>query len=99
MEDLVLTGLPRQVFVIDWIISRSEQAPGSEFHPRDESEKNYCGFLGPSWSNKKVNHVTYVPCGSFELLLSNVAYQMKEKLMNKNKFFFFSILKSNLIEI
>ena len=28
--------------------SRSEQAPGSEFHPHDESEKNYSGFLGPS---------------------------------------------------
>ena len=28
-------------------------ATGSEFHPRDESEKNYCGFLGPSWCNKK----------------------------------------------
>ena len=24
--------------------SRSEQAPGSEFHPRDESDKIYCGF-------------------------------------------------------
>ena len=36
--------------------SRSEQAPGSEFHPRDESEKIDCGFLGPSWCNKKVNH-------------------------------------------
>ena len=29
-------------------ISRSKQAPGSEFHPPDESEKNDCGFLGPS---------------------------------------------------
>ena len=28
--------------------SRSEQAPGSEFHPRDEREKIDCGFLGPS---------------------------------------------------
>ena len=26
------------------IKSRSEQAPGSEFHPRDKSEKNYCAF-------------------------------------------------------
>ena len=60
--------------------SRSEQAPGSEFHPRDESEKNYCGFLGPCWCNKEVNPETYVPCGSYELLLSNVACQMKEKL-------------------
>ena len=38
--------------------SRSEQAPRSEFHPRDESEKNDCGFLGPSWFNKKVNPET-----------------------------------------
>ena len=29
-------------------LSRSEQAPGSEFHPRDEKEKNYGGCLGPS---------------------------------------------------
>ena len=57
-------------------ISRSEQTPGSEFHPRDKSEKNYCGFLGPSCCNKKVNPETYVPCGSYELLLSNVAHQM-----------------------
>ena len=66
--------------------SRSEQAPGSEFHPRDKSEKNDCGFLGPSWCNKKVNPETYVPCGSYELLLSNVAHQMKQKLTLLNKF-------------
>ena len=69
--------------------SRSEQAPGSEFHPRDESEKNDCGFLGSSWCKKKVNPETYVPCGSYELLLSNVAHQMKEKLTIKNKFSLF----------
>ena len=66
--------------------SRSEQAPGSEFQPRDKSETNYCGFLGLSWCNKKVNPETYVPCGSYELLLSNVAHQMKEKLTIRNKF-------------
>ena len=66
--------------------SRSEQAPGSEFHPRGESEQIYCGFLGPSWCNKKGNPETYVPCGSYELLLSNVAHQMKEKLTLQNKF-------------
>ena len=65
---------------------RSEQAPGSEFQPRDKSEKHGCVFLGPSWCNKKVNPQTYVPCGSYELLLSNVAHQMKEKLMIQNKF-------------
>ena len=35
--------------------SRSEQAPGSGFHPRDESDKVDCEFLGPSWFNKKVD--------------------------------------------
>ena len=67
-------------------ISRYEKAPGSEFHPRDKSEKNDCGFLGPSWCNIKKNPETYVPCGSYELLLSNVAHQMKEKLTFQNKF-------------
>ena len=66
--------------------SRSEQAPESEFHPREKSEKKDCGFLGPSWCNKKVNPETYVPCGSYELLLSNVAHQMKEKLTIQNRF-------------
>ena len=54
--------------VIQYYKSRSEQAPGSEFHPRDKSEKNDFGFLGPSWCNKKVNPETYVPCGSYELM-------------------------------
>ena len=40
--------------------SRSEKAPGSEFHPRDKSENNDFGFLGPSWCNKKLNPETYV---------------------------------------
>ena len=57
--------------------SRCEQAPGSEFHSRDKSDKIYCGFLGPSWCNKKENTETYVPCGSYELM-SNVSHQMKE---------------------
>ena len=35
--------------------SRSEQAPGSVFHPRDESGKIYCDFLGPFWCNIKVD--------------------------------------------
>ena len=67
-------------------ISRSEQAQGSEFHPQDKSEKNCCGFWGPSLCNKKVNPEKYVPCGSNELLLSNVAHEMKEKLTIQNKF-------------
>ena len=67
-------------------LSRSEQAPESEFHPRDETEKYNCVFLGPSWCNKKVNPETYVLCGSYELLMSNVAHQMKEKFTIQNKF-------------
>ena len=31
---------------LTYIYQGGEQGPGSEFHPRDESEKNYCGFLG-----------------------------------------------------
>ena len=85
---------PKQVYR-----SRSEQAPGSEFHPRDESENIYCGFLGTSWCNKKVNPETYVPCGSYELLLSNVAHQMKEKLTIQNKFLHFKSQISLKFEI
>ena len=67
------------MLLFSFYILRLGLTPGSEFHPRDESEKNDFGFLGPSWCNKKVNPETYVPCGSYELLLSNIAYQMKEK--------------------
>ena len=72
------------IFNMRWLfhrfaVSRSEQAPGSEFHPRDESDKIDCGFLGPSLCNKKVN----------ELLVSNVAPQMKEIIMIENKLSFF----------
>ena len=35
--------------------SRSEQAPESVFHPRDENTKIDCGFLGPFWCNKKLD--------------------------------------------
>ena len=38
--------------------SRSEQASGSVFHPRDESETNHCDFLGPFWCNIKVDPQT-----------------------------------------
>ena len=34
---------------------RSEQAPGSGFHLRDESDKIDCEMLGPSWCKKKVD--------------------------------------------
>ena len=66
--------------------SRYEQAPGSEFHPCDQSEKRIVGFWDLLGAIKKVNPEIYVPCGSYELLLSNVAHQMKEKLTIKNKF-------------
>ena len=48
--------------------------------------KNGFGLFGPFWCNKKIYPETYVPCGSYELLLSNVAHQMKEKLTIQNKF-------------
>ena len=35
--------------------SRYEQAPGGEFHPRDKSEKNSCGFGDLLGAIKKVN--------------------------------------------
>jgi hypothetical protein len=35
--------------------SRSEQAPGSVFHPRDENGKIDCDFLQPFWCNIKVD--------------------------------------------
>ena len=41
--------------------SRSEQAPGSEFHPRDKSDKIDCGFFRPFWSNKKLDPKRYIP--------------------------------------
>ena len=63
--------------------SRSKQAPGSEFHPCDKSDKIDCGFLGPSLFNKKVNAKTYIPWSLYELLVSNIAHQMKEKLIKK----------------
>ena len=37
------------------LISRSDQAPGSVFNPRDEGGKNYCDFLRPFWCNIKVD--------------------------------------------
>ena len=35
--------------------SMSEQAPGSVFHPRDESGEIDCDFLQPFWWNIKVD--------------------------------------------
>ena len=47
----------------EWVMfslykSRSEQAPGSVFHPRDKSEIIDCDFLGPSWCNIKIDSET-----------------------------------------
>ena len=44
--------------VSQYLLSRSEQAPGKEFHPSDKSEQVDCDVLGPSWCNKKVNPET-----------------------------------------
>ena len=51
--------------------SRSEQAPGSGFHPGEESDNIDSEILGA--------------CGSYELLVSNVDNQRKEKLKIYNK--------------
>ena len=45
--------MPKGLKIALPFISRSEQAPGSGFQPRDESPKIYCDFLGPCWCNKK----------------------------------------------
>ena len=48
-----------------------------------------CAFLGPPWCYKKVNPEMYVSCGSYELLVSNVTYQMNEKLIVQKNFLLF----------
>ena len=60
-------------------ISRSEQAPRSGFHPPDKSDNSVAGFLGPRWYNKKVDPGRYVSCGSYELVVSNIAPQIKKQ--------------------
>ena len=59
--------------------SRSEQAPEIEFHPCEKSDKMYFDILGLSWCNKKVNPETQGQCASYELLVTNVAHQIKDK--------------------
>ena len=56
---------------VETSISRYEQAPGSGFHPRDESDKSDFEFLGPPWCNKKVGPEKYVSLGLYELLVSS----------------------------
>ena len=60
--------------------SRSEQAPGSVFHRRDESGKIDCAFMQTFWCNIKVDCKRKLPCGPYKLLVSYVALQMKEKI-------------------
>ena len=74
-----------KLLLLSELTSRSEQVPGREFHPRDKSDKIDCRFLRLSWFHKKVNLKKKVSCGSYELLVHNVAHQMKEKLMIQNK--------------
>ena len=47
--------------------SRSEQAPGSVFHPRDENTQIYCEFFGHFWCNKKIkkNIIKYISYASW----------------------------------
>ena len=44
-------------------LSRSEQAPGSVYHPREKSTKIDTVFLGPCWCNKKVDPERQIPNG------------------------------------
>ena len=67
-------------------ISRCEQAPGGGFHPHGKIDKIDCGFLEPPHCNKKVNPKRKFSCGSYELLVSNVVYQMNEKVLIQYKF-------------
>ena len=55
----VSDGAARCHMMLGWCHkSRSEQAPESVFHPRDESEKNHYDFLGPSCCNMKLDPET-----------------------------------------
>ena len=69
--------------------SRSQQAPGSGFQPRDESDKFNCVFVGPSCCNRKVDPEKKVTCTSYVIWVSNVAHQMKEKKLKNEKIVFF----------
>ena len=57
LTNTLLHGRAVKVPIHLWLTfpkSRSEQAPGCGFHPRDKSDTINCGFLGPPWCNKKV---------------------------------------------
>ena len=55
--------------------SRSEQAPGSGFHPCDKSDN--------------LDYEILVSCGSYELLVSNVDNKTKEKVKIQNNLSYF----------
>ena len=78
-------------------ISWSEQAPGSLFHPCNESGIIDCDFLGPFWCNIKVDPERKVPCGLYKLLVGYVAHQMKEKIRFQK--LFLSFLSEIFIDI
>ena len=62
-------------------ISRSEQGPGSGFHPRDESDTIYCVFLDVLGTIKKLDPERLDPCGSYKELVNILPCQMDENLM------------------
>ena len=58
------------------------------FHPRDESDKIDCVFWDLFGATKMyLDPERYVSCGSYELLVSNVAHEMNVKLMIKKILF------------
>ena len=57
--------------------------------------KSGCGFWGPPWCDLKVDPEIYCACGSYYLLVSNVAYQMKQEEQNNIQF----IIPLNLSEM
>ena len=60
------------------------QAPGSGFHPHDESVNIYY-FLVPPIFNKNVDTERYVSVGLYELSVGNVADLVNEKFRIQNE--------------
>ena len=50
-----MSGTSKRAKMVIFNISRSEQAPGSVFQPRDKSGKIDYDFLRPFWCNIKVD--------------------------------------------
>ena len=61
------------------LISKSEKPPESVFHPLFWCGKSVCGSLGHPLCNLKVDPERYGPCGSYPLLVNNVAHHMNRK--------------------